>query len=112
MGGRSGCEGRCRLSGDRGGVFGEIDFWRRRDGDPGSFVCRTKAGAWLALNRTLERAVQAAVPEEPAALIKHINNYWFINRRLLKGCGEGLSLSVVSALWTAVDIGTCLVKPP
>lgn len=93
MGGRSGHEGQCQLSRDRGGVFGEINLWRRRDWDPGSFVCCTKAGAWLALNCTSEKAIQAA--KELAALIKQINKYWCLNRRCLKGCEEYLSLSVV-----------------
>lgn len=65
----------------QGGGFGETDLWRRRDGVPGSFVCRTKAGAWLALHRMSKRAIQAAVSEELAALIKHINKHRFINRR-------------------------------
>lgn len=74
MGGRSGHEGQCQLSRDRGGVFGEINLWRRRDWDPGSFVCRTKAGAWLALNCMSEKAIQARMPRNRQRLLNRLIN--------------------------------------
>ena len=57
----------------------------------GSGVLRVPHKSWCpaGVKAHVGKGRPAAVSEEPAALIERVNERWFINRRRLKGCGEG-----------------------